>query len=158
MYPFVAPPEVDEHLIARLAAAVESMTAFDCQLERTQWFGDDVLWLDPQPAERFDRLTTAVWKAFPAHPPYGGAHHTVIPHLTVAHRGPADLAALRLAEQDIQPQLPISAHIDQALLIAGSPAPNSWRTLSALPLGALAAGEDQPPRSGESSGAGVDAS
>lgn len=60
LYPFVAPSAVDVQLIARLAAAVASVHAFDCRLARTRWFGDDVLWLDPQPAASFGHLTTAV--------------------------------------------------------------------------------------------------
>jgi hypothetical protein len=65
LYPFVTPSAVDEQLIARVAAAVASVTVFDCHLVATRWFGDDVLWLDPEPAVPFSRLTTAVWDAFP---------------------------------------------------------------------------------------------
>lgn len=111
------------------------MNAFDCHLAATRWFRGDVLWLDPEPATPFDHLTTAVWQAFPEHPPYGRTHEKVVPHLTLAQLGPAGLAMLRAVEQAVQPHLPIPAHIEQALLIAGSAAPNSWRILHALPLG-----------------------
>ena len=108
LYPFVAPFAIDQQLFGRLAAAVASVNAFDCRLWRTRWFGEDVLWLDPHPAALFGELTRVVWDAFPEYPPYGGAHDEVIPHLTVAQRGPADLATLRAVERSIQPHLPIS--------------------------------------------------
>lgn len=135
LYPFVPPSAIDQDLIARVAAAVASVKAFDCYLATTRWFGDEVLWLDPQPAAPFSHLTTVVWDAFPEHPPYGGTYDKIVPHLTVAQRGPTDLAMLRAAEQAVQRQLPVSAHIELALLIAGSATPDSWRILRALPLG-----------------------
>lgn len=130
LYPFVEPAAVNEHLIATLAAAVGSVSAFDCSFLRTRWFGEDVLWLDPEPAQPFRQLTTAVWDAFPQHPPYGGAHDDVIPHLTVGERRLADLPAV----QAVQPGLPLSTRIERVLLIAGTQAPSSWRVLHELPL------------------------
>lgn len=46
LYPFVEPAQVDDDLIATLAAVLGAVSAFDCCFARTQWFGKDVLWLD----------------------------------------------------------------------------------------------------------------
>ena len=100
--------------------------AFDCRFSRTQWFGQDVLWQDPEPPRPFIDLTAAAWEAFPHHPPYGGAHDHVVPHLTIAERS---LSAVKTAEQAVQTGLPLSTHIEGVLLIAGTQAPNSWRVL-----------------------------
>ena len=64
-----------------------------------------MLWLAPEPAERFVALTTAVAARYPEHPPYGGEHETVIPHLTVGHHEepPAEL------DTALQRGLPIAA-------------------------------------------------
>ena len=129
LYPFVEPADVDDRVIATLAAAVVSVAAFDCCFERTRWFGRDVLWLDPEPAGWFHDLTTTVWGAFPDHAPYAGAHDDVIPHLTIAERRLGDLAALQAAEQSVRAGLPLSTRIDRVLLIAGTQAPTSWRLL-----------------------------
>ena len=94
-----------------------------------------MLWLDPEPADPFRSLTAAVWAAFPQHPPYGGAYDEVVPHLTVAERRSGDLAAMRAAESAVQQGLPLTAHIDRLLLIAGAPAPSTWRALQEIPLG-----------------------
>ena len=134
LYPFVLPAAVDEHLIATLAEAVEPISAFDCRFVRTRWFGEDVLWLDPEPAEPFRQLTTAVWSAFPQHPPYGGANAHVVPHLTVGERRLADLPTVQAAEQAVRPGLPLSTRIESVWLIAGDRARNSWRVLHELPL------------------------
>lgn len=135
LYPFIEPTAVDESVIATLMAAVSSVSSFDCCFRRTQWFGEDVLWLEPEPAEPFRTLTTAVWAAFPQHPPYGGAHHDVIPHLTIAERRLADLPALQAAENDVQSGLPLTTTIDRLVLIAGTQAPRSWSVVGELPLG-----------------------
>jgi 2'-5' RNA ligase len=135
LYPFVDPATVDEHLVAVLAAAVRSVAAFDCRFARTAWFGEDVVYLDPEPAQPFRELTAAVWTAFPEHPPYGGAYDDVVPHLTVGERRLADVAALQAAERDVRGGLPVATRIGEVLLIAGTTAPASWRVLRRLPLG-----------------------
>ena len=101
LYPFVEPAAVTEHLIAVLATALGSASAFTCSFRRTR-FGGDVLWLEPEPDQPFRQLTTAVWGAFPQHPPYGGAYDDVIPHLTVAERRLAYLPAVQAAEHAVQ--------------------------------------------------------
>ena len=42
------------------------------------------MWLHPEPSEPFAALTAAVWRRWPAYPPYEGVHEVVIPHLTVS--------------------------------------------------------------------------
>lgn len=136
LYPFVDPLGVDEEILVLVAQAVTRVPAFECSFARCQWFGQDVLWLDPDPAQPFRELTTAVSRVFPQHPPYGGAHHDVVPHLTVAERRMADLAAVRAADQAVQLKLPVHARIDCVQLIAGTQAPNSWRVLHEFSLAA----------------------
>lgn len=84
IYPFVSPDEVSEELISDLQRIISPVSAFTCHFERTRWFGDDVVWLDPNPTQPFCDLTNTVWDAFPQHPPYAGAHPQIVPHLTIA--------------------------------------------------------------------------
>ena len=67
--------------------------------------------------------------AFPDHPPYGGAFDDVVPHLTVGESRRGSASALQAAEATVSPQLPIRAHIDRAVLIAGSAEPDSWHSV-----------------------------
>ncbi len=127
--PFVEPRTVDDALLNRLGTALSSAPAFDCSFSRCQWFGEDVLWLAPEPEQPFRFLTSALWQAFPDHPPYGGIFAEVVPHLTVGERRRGTMAQLRAAEAAVRLRLPVMAYVDQALLIAGTEAENSWHTV-----------------------------
>jgi 2'-5' RNA ligase len=132
--PFVAPEAITDDLITTLAAVVRSVSAFDCFFVRTRWFGEDILWLDPEPARPFRQLTAAVWQAFPEYPPYGGAFDDIVPHLTIAERRLADLPTLLAVERSVQFGLPVATRIESVLFIAGTQAPNSWRVVNELCL------------------------
>jgi 2'-5' RNA ligase len=135
LFPFAAPQDVDDDVSAGLAGAIACVPAFDAVFARTDWFGEDVLWLAPEPAGPFVALTRAVAAAFPEHQPYGGEFDGSAPHLTVGEARTRGLAALRGAESAVQPQLPVRTRVRSAHLIAGTTAPSSWRVLRELPLG-----------------------
>ena len=68
---------------------------FDFELVGTASFPDSTLYLEPEPAEPFVRLVEALAARYPDHPPYGGTHETIVPHVTVGQkcaggRRPAD--------------------------------------------------------------------
>ena len=134
LYPFLAPAAIDDAVRAALASEVARVPRFAFTLTRTAWFGDAVLWLAPEPDGPLRRLTAAVAARFPQCPPYGGRFDEVVPHLTVGDRQPRpvlDAAAARVA-----PHLPIEAHAESVLLIAGRPEPGGgWHPVAELPLG-----------------------
>lgn len=134
LFPFMAPVEIDDDVVRRLATAIASVSVFDCTFARCEWFDRDVLWLAPDPAQPFRDLTDAVAREFPEHPPYGGAHDDVVPHLTVGEARFGTLDELRAAEVAVLAQLPVTARIDHALLIAGTDQPDSWSTVATLAL------------------------
>jgi 2'-5' RNA ligase len=133
LYPFVPPSKIDDQVIQALAEALQTVPAFGITLPRISWFGDRVVWLAPEPDEPFRKLISAVSARFPDYPPYGGGHPELIPHLTIGHDAPAQ--ALRAAAAAVRPHLPTHAYIRTALIIQGSDAPESWRTVAELPLG-----------------------
>ena len=130
LYPFVPRAELTE-AEPRLAELVARHEAFDATFARTARF-PDLLYLEPQPAERFLRLTEAVTAAWPEHPPYEGAHEIVIPHLTVAESEDASL--LDSIASEVEPRLPIRQRVDAASLFVESD-DGRWREHSRLPLG-----------------------
>ena len=136
LYPFVPPP-VGAADLERLAAALADVGPFECEFARLEWFGDDVVWLAPEPAAPFRDMTAAVARAFPSHPPYGGQFDDVVPHLTVGH---GDLAGMRSAAADVAPRLPVRAFADRVWVMAGTSAPDSWRTVAEISLRAPAPG------------------
>ena len=135
VYPFVPPAGVDEAVLSRLTAVCAAARPFDCTFNRCHWFGDEVLWLAPDPDQNFRNLTAAVVKQFPEHPPYGGAFDDVVPHLTIGETRRGTSSQLREAEADVMAKLPITCHVEHALLIAGTDRPDSWSTVATLPLG-----------------------
>ncbi len=134
LFPFIAPSAITGATITALADAVGSVTVFDCEFLATAWFGQEVVWLAPQPAEPFRALTRAVSAAFPDYPPYGGGYDDVVPHLTVGYRPAGEVTELLEAEADVLRWLPVQAHISRVWLMTGRAAPGSWQTIAELPL------------------------
>ncbi|WP_121257005.1 2'-5' RNA ligase family protein [Nocardioides ferulae] len=133
LYPFVPPAAIDQDVLTRVARAVEAVPRFDVAFERSEWFGDSVLWLAPEPSAPFEELTAVLSDAFPEHPPYGGAFEEVVPHLTVGHD--AELAELLRAEAAVRAGLPVRGRVDAVQVWAGSQAPGTWACLAHAPLG-----------------------
>lgn len=133
LYPFVPPERIDAGVLAELGEAIRTVASFQAAFARVEWFGDQVVWLAPEPVRPFADLIAAVCERFPEYPPYGGVHAEVVPHLTVGDGAPA--AELRRAAEIVRGQLPISTAVAAAHVICGSPEPNAWRTVAELPLG-----------------------
>lgn len=136
VYPFAPAAALDTTLVERLSAVVARVPAFDVELDRCAWFGEDVVWLAPADPAPFRALVAAVAGEFPQWPPYGGVHPDVVPHLTLGERRRGSLAQLRAAEADVAARLPVVDTVDHALLIAGAARPDSWAPVASLPLSA----------------------
>lgn len=134
LFPFMPPAQITAAALSAVAAAVATVPGFDCRFARTAWFGDNVVWLAPEPDGPFRALTAAVHAAFPDYPPFGGQFADVIPHLTVGDRPAGGPAALRAAEAEVRPALPVRTHVGSAWLMTGTQAPGSWQRLAVFPL------------------------
>ena len=134
VFPFAPAAAVDDVLLDRLAAVFAAVNDFPCTFTRCQWFGQEVLWLAPDPDQRFRELTAAVLEQFPQYPPYGGAYDDVVPHLTVGESRLATPDELHEAEVDVTRHLPVGTRIARGLLMVGSDRPGSWRRVAELPV------------------------
>ena len=132
LYPFVPPAKIDDRVIRALADALQTVPAFGITFSRVAWFGDEVVWLAPEPDQPFRELISVVSARFPDYPPYRGRHAELIPHLTIGDTAPVE--ALHAAARAVEPHLPIEAYIRTALVIQGSDAPGSWQTVAELSL------------------------
>jgi hypothetical protein len=133
IYPFLAPDHLGAEELRMLGEAVASVPRFDVVFSEVCWFGDKTVWLAPDEPDGFRAMIDAVWSAFPACPPYGGAFATSVPHLTIGHE--ADRAALSAAEAAISVRLPVSASVSVAHLFQRSDVPGGWHSVAELPLG-----------------------
>jgi 2'-5' RNA ligase len=139
LYPFAPLAELDDLSRARLGALFARQEPIRVDFQRTAWFGDDVVWLAPEPSEPFVRLTSEIFDAFPDYPPFRGAFDTVVPHLTIGDNGEgagrtSSLGALKAAEQAVSALLPLSATADRAYLMAGERRPGGWRMVGEFAL------------------------
>jgi 2'-5' RNA ligase len=129
LYPFLPPtmlmPDI-RNALARIASAEHPYTVRFARVER--WTG--VVWLAPEPAAPFARLTDAVRLAFPDYPPYGGTIAQPIPHLTIAEGDTVDGEAIQTAAS---PHLPFTRAI-AALTVIAEEASGRWRLRWRLPL------------------------
>ncbi len=131
IYPFMAVDGLKDDVRRRIEQIVASEPSFGVTLRSVgRW--PNVVYLAPEPAEPFRRLTRALAEAFPDYPPYDGAHEDVIPHLTIAQDVPDDYYAA--AEHALPGMLPIRDVAREAWLIGHTP-DQPWHTLWRLPFG-----------------------
>lgn len=117
LFPFLDPAEIDDAEVVRVVSA---FAGFDFALDRVESFDDGVRWLHPEPSAPFAALTAATWERWPDHPPYEGAHETVIPHVTIT--------------VDETPPLPIACRAHEVLLIEEEKPGGRWATRLSIPL------------------------
>jgi ribosomal protein S18 acetylase RimI-like enzyme len=98
--------------VGEIAAGIES---FDANFASTGRFPGAVLFLAPEPLERFAQMTRTLVDAFPDCPPYGGAFPDPHPHLTVGI-GLDDATASSL-ERVIAPGLPFATRVDRLTML-----------------------------------------
>ena len=131
LYPFMPVGQLNDDVrrtIERIVATEPSFTVRFSSVAR--W--PNVVYLPPEPADPFRRLTGALAAAFPGYPPYEGAHDEVVPHMTVAQDVPDDYYAA--AEHALPGLLPVRDVVREAWLIGHLPE-QPWHTLWRLPLG-----------------------
>jgi hypothetical protein len=131
--PFMPRSAIGAEEQARLERVFATVKPFDFRLDRFGWFGTAVLWLGPEDPTPFAHLTSAVFGAFPDFPPFEGQFDEVVPHLTVGIDCPAD--AMRRAEQQIFPNLPVLGRAAAVTLIGELSPKGRWGTFASFPLG-----------------------
>ncbi|MEV0383652.1 2'-5' RNA ligase family protein [Nonomuraea sp. NPDC050643] len=93
LVPFLRVDRVDDGVRRELRELFGRHPAFEVTFREVGRF-PGVVYLAPEPAEPFVRMTEAVVGRWPEAPPYGGRHDEIIPHLTVSDEGAVEPAAL----------------------------------------------------------------
>ena len=132
LFPFMPPGMIDPAVLTELAHLFGTVSRFRFRLDRTEWFGDEVLWLATRDPGPFRTLTQAVYRAYPAYPPFGGQYSDVVPHLTV---GIGHLVAdLRAAEESVRAHLPVDGHATAVTLMTEQSAGGRWTKAATFAL------------------------
>jgi hypothetical protein len=130
--PFMPPETINPAALAALEHLFAAVSRFRFQLDHTDWFGDQVLWLAPRDPDPFRALTKRAYQAFPEFPPFEGQFDDVVPHLTVGHGHPAN--DLRAAEESVRAHLPIDAQATAVTLMTQRSAGGRWTKAATFTL------------------------
>ena len=132
VYPFADPAEIGATTLDVAANALSPRPPFAYRLVTPRRFAD-TLYLAPVPAEPFVALTRLIVHAFPQFPPYGGRFDPVVPHLTLARGGDADLRAAEAILSAVLPGDGIPAHCREVALLEN--ASGRWQPMHVFRLG-----------------------
>jgi 2'-5' RNA ligase len=132
LFSFVPPAQIDPVVVAELRRILAGTAAFDFRLNRTAWFGDQVLWLAPEDPQPFRILTELAHTAFPDFPPFEGQFDDIVPHLTVAHG--CDLQHMQAAERAVEQHLPIAGRARMVTLMVQADDSGTWTRHITFPL------------------------
>lgn len=128
--PFVPEPELTPQVHADLAAVFADTEPFTFTLEEVRVFPSGLVYLHPEPAEPFTRLTDAVTARFPDHLPYAG-EFAPVPHLSLCALGPErDLDVVRA---ELASALPVQTVAEEVWLVRYEE--HGTRRLRRYPLG-----------------------
>ncbi len=130
MVPWLPIEEITAADVAELRRLLLSVPAFDYELTMVGWFGRRVLWLAPEPAEPFVKLTGMLGGTFgTSH--YDDEFDEVVPHLTVGHASDGvELAGVAAA---LKPALPIRCRAREVWVMVGDG--QVWKMRDRLALG-----------------------
>jgi hypothetical protein len=128
LFPFRSP--VDDGALATIAAVAAGLPPIDATFGEAGRFRSDVVWLRPEPAAAFERVSDGVLAAFPDCAPYRGAHARRTLHLTVASRLRGREADRLLL--DVGAVLPLHDRVDRLTLM--SETGSGWSEVRSWPL------------------------
>lgn len=122
---------VDEATVREVRTIASRIAPFDATFASVDRFPGVVLFLSPEPLERFRALTRVFVEAFPDCPPYGGAFADPHPHLTVGSQ--IDDATADSLERAVAVGLPLTTRVDRLTLLVEDD-DGRWTVSQAWPL------------------------
>ncbi|GAA5200508.1 2'-5' RNA ligase family protein [Rugosimonospora acidiphila] len=107
-YPWLRLPSVDQEDIRQVRELAAATPPHPVAFRELRWFGTEVLWLAPDPAESLVDLSESSARRWPGHLRYGGQMTAPVPHLMVAQvRDGGDRAEVARVEAELGERLPL---------------------------------------------------
>lgn len=128
--PWLPPDRLHDSELGALAELTAGVPPFRVQFAGFGRF-PRTLWLAPEPADPFVRLTLAVERRWPEFPAYGGRFPSLVPHLSIGDA--VDPDALGHVVADVAPRLPVVADVSQVLVMVRDG--GDWQERARLGLG-----------------------
>ncbi len=113
LHPFM--DVVDDVTSRVIGEACSTLSPFTATFSSVGRFPGEVVFLEPEPIERFVALTRRFAARFPDHPPYGGRFGDSVPHLTIGNGVSLDTA--EQLDLVIDAQLPLSCNVTALTLL-----------------------------------------
>ena len=132
LYPFMPTGVLDTNVISQLRELFASIGAFEVALASIGWFGQDVVYVQPEPDTALRQMTALVAEQWPSWPPYEGTHPDPTPHLTIADNG--DVSAMGRAADTVRQFLPLHVEVSEVQLYAGTAEAGTWHHRLTFPL------------------------
>jgi len=82
LFPFKESSQINQEIIQRLEILFLNVRQFPFTLDRINTF-PNVVFLEPNPRDKFIELTEAIVHVFPENLPYEGKYPSINPHLTI---------------------------------------------------------------------------
>lgn len=130
LFPFMPVARLEPRVRRELAEIACAVMSFEVRFAEVGRF-PGVVYLAPEPAAPFARLTASIVAQFPDYPLYGGAHPEVVPHLTLTESDEAPLDAIAVAARR---SLPFTRHVSAIELLTEDRA-GRWQGHWRIPLG-----------------------
>ncbi len=130
LFPFLPAARLDADVRRTMCEIAAAHGPFEVGFSRVGRF-PGVVYLAPEPAEPFARLTAALVASFPEFPPYGGRFDEVIPHLTITESDAAPWEAI--VDRAVR-ALPFQ-HRVEALEVLIEGGDGQWNRRWRIPLG-----------------------
>jgi 2'-5' RNA ligase len=131
MIPFVPPLDLTDAAIDALTMLMSRTRAFDCSLTQVNQFDGGVVYLEPEPAEPFARLTREISRQFGVRLYRGDFGDRPVVHLTVAILESA--ATRQQVVTQLNDLVPIDLRAEEAWLMVGSNA-SGWNVVRQMPF------------------------
>jgi len=129
IYPFLPLHEIDGRRLRELTSFFAAATQFNVRLDGVGGF-PGVVYLVPQPTERFVELVNGLVLLYPQVPPYGGIFQSVIPHITLAESADPEIQDGLISE--VAPLLPIEITATEVWLMVRRG--GRWKTKASFAL------------------------
>ena len=116
LFPFKDPEIIDQRVTHMLRKFFSGIPQFEFYLTRINTF-PGVIYLEPEPKEKFVELIQGITEIFPENPWFEGAFTEIIPHLTIGNK----LQNVQVVEdeisKDISSKLPIKTLAKEAWIM-----------------------------------------
>jgi 2'-5' RNA ligase len=127
--PWLPPAEIDSDSLDELDGQLAEVSSFPFRLTSVGWFARKVLWLAPEPAEPFVRLTWSLAEHFST-PPWDDEFDEVVPHLTIGHA--SDGVELAPVAKALVRRLPLDCVAKEVWVMVGDG--TRWQVRHQVPL------------------------